>query len=621
MANRYWIGTSSFAGSWNYSTYWSTVSGGSGGASVPTSSDNVFFDSNSNDCELVNTEFGYCNNLDCTGFSGILHLGFDRSPAENTSASYLTVSGNLTLSTGMEIQSFVLDSGGFQAESGFIKIFGEINGDGGVSDGITLDTVRFILYGTHGTFQNITATDVDSSQGKTIYAPGSTLTTCTNWSTSSPPSVVHITTPQELQDMKDDPSLDYILDNDLDMTGFSFTPIGNPSDGIFTGNFDGGGFTISNLTILSATLQNGSVPGGIFSFVGIVTGGAAVSTPLIQNVNIENMTITGGLEFACLAGFIESGSVINCHVSDSSLTLDTSYSGGGGNEAGGIFGFCSGGTGAMTYIYNCSVVDLTITGFGEDSIGFFGGLIAGASASDIEQTIIEKCFVSDCSSNLDGTNSGAERGGFIGFIGAALVKDCYARGSMIMTDSASLAVGGFVGMLDRGSCLNCYTTVDIDITNGGAFSINRFGGFCGRLSRLVNTTAYIENCFCVGTITISGNINSNAVGGFLGDISGNGLVINCAWWNANYSKACGRSIGTYSGTITYSTGDRVFSSSVYYSSLQDGNLNKTPASNPTWWSAISDPGNDLEDVGYGTDEPDNTTFQTTTDHVVFAQGT
>jgi fibronectin-binding autotransporter adhesin len=44
MADRYWRGGS---GSWNTTTNWSTTSGGGGGASVPTSADNVIFDTNS----------------------------------------------------------------------------------------------------------------------------------------------------------------------------------------------------------------------------------------------------------------------------------------------------------------------------------------------------------------------------------------------------------------------------------------------------------------------------------------------------------------------------------------------------------------------------------------------
>lgn len=46
MANRYWVGGS---GTWDGSstTHWSATSGGSSGASAPTSTDDVFFDSNS----------------------------------------------------------------------------------------------------------------------------------------------------------------------------------------------------------------------------------------------------------------------------------------------------------------------------------------------------------------------------------------------------------------------------------------------------------------------------------------------------------------------------------------------------------------------------------------------
>lgn len=44
MANRYWRGGT---GSWHDTAHWSASSGGVGGQSVPTTSDNVFFDSNS----------------------------------------------------------------------------------------------------------------------------------------------------------------------------------------------------------------------------------------------------------------------------------------------------------------------------------------------------------------------------------------------------------------------------------------------------------------------------------------------------------------------------------------------------------------------------------------------
>lgn len=44
MADRYWVGN---GGNWSDTAHWSASSGGAGGASVPTSSDNVFFNSSS----------------------------------------------------------------------------------------------------------------------------------------------------------------------------------------------------------------------------------------------------------------------------------------------------------------------------------------------------------------------------------------------------------------------------------------------------------------------------------------------------------------------------------------------------------------------------------------------
>jgi len=92
MADRYWIlGT----GTWDSTTTtnWSASSGGAGGASVPTASDNVFFDANSNvllsafTCTMANSP-RVCNNFTASGLDGVMTLA-------GTSIG-LTVSGSLT---------------------------------------------------------------------------------------------------------------------------------------------------------------------------------------------------------------------------------------------------------------------------------------------------------------------------------------------------------------------------------------------------------------------------------------------------------------------------------------------------------------------------------------------
>jgi len=92
MADRYWIlGT----GTWSSTNTanWSASSGGAGGASVPTASDNVFFDANSNvgtgafTVTMANTP-RVCNDFTASGLDGVMTLA-------GTSIG-LTVSGSLT---------------------------------------------------------------------------------------------------------------------------------------------------------------------------------------------------------------------------------------------------------------------------------------------------------------------------------------------------------------------------------------------------------------------------------------------------------------------------------------------------------------------------------------------
>ena len=62
MASRYWVGGTA---TWDASTtsVWSTTSGGSGGASVPTSSDDVYFDQAGTYTVTIGASFTPCAKL------------------------------------------------------------------------------------------------------------------------------------------------------------------------------------------------------------------------------------------------------------------------------------------------------------------------------------------------------------------------------------------------------------------------------------------------------------------------------------------------------------------------------------------------------------------------------
>lgn len=92
MANRFFI-NGGVNNNWGDTSNWSTTSGGAGGASVPTSTDDVYLDGNSPNCTL-NTTNRTCRNLYCTGYANTLAMG----------TLYLSIAGgNMTLNSTMLI--------------------------------------------------------------------------------------------------------------------------------------------------------------------------------------------------------------------------------------------------------------------------------------------------------------------------------------------------------------------------------------------------------------------------------------------------------------------------------------------------------------------------------------
>ena len=82
MADRYWVGGN---GTWNASntTNWSATSGGAGGASVPTSADDVFITSASSGLGTLTCSAGVCRNLTFSGFASTMTFNVSGTLAIN----------------------------------------------------------------------------------------------------------------------------------------------------------------------------------------------------------------------------------------------------------------------------------------------------------------------------------------------------------------------------------------------------------------------------------------------------------------------------------------------------------------------------------------------------------
>jgi hypothetical protein len=89
MPNRYWVGgTANWDGT--AGTKWAETSGGPGGLSVPTTADDVFFDSNSTGTVTIAVGNTGAKSINCTGFTGTI-----------TGTNFIEVAGSVTLNVAM----------------------------------------------------------------------------------------------------------------------------------------------------------------------------------------------------------------------------------------------------------------------------------------------------------------------------------------------------------------------------------------------------------------------------------------------------------------------------------------------------------------------------------------
>ena len=134
MADRYWVGG---AGAWDGTagTKWATTSGGAGGASVPTSVDNVFLNAASGAVAVsLSLSSSICRTLDCTGFTGNLVM----------TSSTFTVHGGITFSSTMTLTNPGTCTVNLRATSGSFSI----TSNGKVFPGVTTMNIGVTLNGS-----------------------------------------------------------------------------------------------------------------------------------------------------------------------------------------------------------------------------------------------------------------------------------------------------------------------------------------------------------------------------------------------------------------------------------------------------------------------------------------
>ncbi len=167
------------------------------------------------------------------------------------------------------------------------------------------------------------------------------------------------------------------LDNDLDLSGYQWTPIGNGSNfgRYFAGTFDGQYHKIMNL--LHHSTGDELIRNGLF---GVVSDGGTLKNLLVIDADIASND--GSLLAGILADWVDGGTVENCYTSGK---IENNV---GDKMVGGLIGQCTGSTQVKGCGSDATVIS---TESDEDHVDTVGGLI-GQWENSADSSSITDCW-------------------------------------------------------------------------------------------------------------------------------------------------------------------------------------------------------------------------------------
>lgn len=252
------------------------------------------------------------------------------------------------------------------------------------------------------------------------------------------PDAKPISTAEDLKAIANDLDGDYILTNDIDISGENWTPIGTREEP-FKGTLDGDGHTISGLTIEEELyMENEEYYIGLF---GVLQGGSHTNAVTISDLTLEGTIVLRGgqgidneelelwLQAGTLAAEVNWAIFDNCTnrvniTADFSMTHDTDDM---NLYVGGMVGGCN--DNSHMYFKQCTnegKITVKVNG-GEEVMAYTGGLI-GRGVADIA---IQECTnkgnitVSTKTSDVEGGQTVVTyTGGMAGDLILADLVDC-----------------------------------------------------------------------------------------------------------------------------------------------------------------------------------------------------
>ena len=301
----------------------------------------------------------------------------------------------------------------------------------------------------------------------------------------------------------------------------------------FTGDFDGGGHTITGLVYDLPTIDDV----GLFAKAGI---GAT-----LENVTLHAVNVVGGSEVGALLGFGEG-------VTIDRVTIDGTVVGMGSNgDVGGVVGrddcYATDACGIAPSITNTTVMVDIHGGPGNSAAG---GILGGTYTDTDSATLVGL------------VSSGTIDGGTVGGIVGDGEPITLSQSSSSMTITSAVSAGGLVGdtVYARTSISDSFATGDITAGDGGGIA----GSIEGSITRCYATGNVTCSDECGGLAAdvsasvseswASGNVvGGTPVGGLVGDEYGTGISDSFATGTVQGQTQVGGLVGQQEADFTGTT--------------------------------------------------------------------
>lgn len=285
------------------------------------------------------------------------------------------------------------------------------------------------------------------------------------------------------------------MENDIDMSGYRFDPIGADWQHQFAGTFDGNGHTITGLTVNT----------GAKGYAGLF--GKADTLSVIKNIKFDKAVVQGANYYAGVVCAWTLGDIYNCSVTNS-IVSNTGNTGAAGIAA------------IAHSVYDCSVTTSNITG----QFGYAAG-VAGQINGEIKNSYALNVLI-----RAGGVAETYPSGGVVGSLYKGKAENCYFSGTMDGRYQSNLSIGGVAGVCFLGTIDRCYATGSVygwdtkaavggivgnlygTVTNSYSNSVvisaaSRYsGGIAGYVRYYkdndgVITESAIKNCYTAGTLS------------------------------------------------------------------------------------------------------------------------